>query len=101
MSAVDRALAVAVLEHARVDGAYAADLARVLADALPATARPAVVPDVLTVPEAADYLRCSRQRIYNLRSSGRLTRLGDGRSAKVRRRDLDALLAAAAGGVVR
>jgi excisionase family DNA binding protein len=46
----------------------------------------------LTVREAAEYLRCSRQRIYDLRSSGRIARLSDGGRALVSRADLDALV---------
>ena len=47
----------------------------------------------LTVAEAADYLRCSRQRIYDLRSSGRLSRHGDGGRALIDRQELDDLIA--------
>jgi excisionase family DNA binding protein len=50
----------------------------------------------MTILEAAEYLRCSRQRVYDLRSSGQLTRLGDGRRALVSRAELDEI---AAGGV--
>ena len=46
----------------------------------------------LTIEEAAEYARCSRQRLYDLRSSGRLSRAGDGRRALVFRQELDALL---------
>ena len=45
----------------------------------------------LTVGEAAAYLRCGRQRIYDLRSAGRLSRHGDGRKALIDRHELDAL----------
>lgn len=45
----------------------------------------------LTVEEAAAYLRCGRQRIYDLRSAGRLSRHGDGRKALIDRHELDAL----------
>lgn len=47
----------------------------------------------LTIAEAADYARCTRQRIYDLRSSGRLTRHGDGTRALILRTELDDLLA--------
>jgi excisionase family DNA binding protein len=47
---------------------------------------------LLTVGEAADYLRCSPQRIYELRSSGRLPRTREGGRALVWRSDLDHLL---------
>jgi excisionase family DNA binding protein len=46
----------------------------------------------LTVAEASEYLRCSPQRIYDLRSSGRISRLGDGTRALVCRAELDALV---------
>jgi excisionase family DNA binding protein len=46
----------------------------------------------LTVEEAAEYARCSRQRIYDLRSCGRLPRTGDGSRVLVRRSDLDTYL---------
>jgi excisionase family DNA binding protein len=47
----------------------------------------------MTIPEAAEYLRCSRQRVYDLRSSGRLNRFGDGRRALVKRAELDEITA--------
>jgi excisionase family DNA binding protein len=43
----------------------------------------------MTVAEAADRLRCSRQRIYDLLSSGRLKRLKDGSRTLLRREELD------------
>jgi excisionase family DNA binding protein len=46
----------------------------------------------LTAAEAADYIRSGVQRIYDLRSSGRLTRYRDGSRAMVSRDELDALL---------
>jgi excisionase family DNA binding protein len=46
----------------------------------------------LTVAEAAEYLRCAPQRIYDHRSSGRLTRHGDGARALVDRHELDHLI---------
>lgn len=46
----------------------------------------------LTIPEACEYARMSRQRVYDLRSSGRLSRSGDGSSARVLRAELDALI---------
>jgi excisionase family DNA binding protein len=64
-----------------------------LADA----AGPSDVPSspYMTVAEAASYARCSRQRIYDLRSSGRLSRHADGSRALVDRRELDGYLGAA------
>lgn len=46
----------------------------------------------LTVDEAAEYARCSRQRIYDLRSDGRLTRFKDGTRVLVLREELDRYL---------
>jgi excisionase family DNA binding protein len=43
----------------------------------------------LSVDEAAEYLRCSKQRIYDLLSSGRLTRLKDGSRVLQLRSELD------------
>jgi excisionase family DNA binding protein len=47
-------------------------------------------PALMTVTEAADYLRCKPQRIYDLVSSRRLDKLKDGARTLVRRVDLDA-----------
>jgi len=49
--------------------------------------------ELLSVGEAAHYLRCAPQRIYELRSSGRLPRTSEGGRALVRRGDLEALIA--------
>jgi excisionase family DNA binding protein len=46
----------------------------------------------LTVPEAADLLRCSRQRIDDLLSQRRLTRHKEGRRTLVSRAEIDAYL---------
>lgn len=46
----------------------------------------------LTAAEAAEYLRCSRQRIYDLSSAGRLNPLKEGRRSLYMRDELDALL---------
>jgi excisionase family DNA binding protein len=46
----------------------------------------------LTVDQAAKYLSCSRQRIYDLASSGRLPRVKEGRRVLFRRMDIDRLL---------
>lgn len=46
----------------------------------------------MTVDEAAEHARCRPQRIYDLRSSGRLSRVRDGSRALVLRQELDALL---------
>jgi excisionase family DNA binding protein len=74
-------------------------IAEQLAERLPALATAAAqrqppmhaASPYMTVKEAADYLRCSRQRIYDLRSSGQLSRHGDGRRVLVSRAELDAL----------
>jgi excisionase family DNA binding protein len=47
------------------------------------------------VAEAADYLRCKPQRIYDLVSSRRLTKLKDGSRVLVLRAELDAYLGVA------
>lgn len=49
-------------------------------------------PELLRVREAAELLRCSPQRIYELRSDGRLPRTSEGGRALVRRSDLQQLL---------
>ena len=46
----------------------------------------------LTLDEAAAYIGARPQRIYDLRSSGRLRRTGDGGRVLVDRRELDALI---------
>lgn len=43
----------------------------------------------LTIPEAAEYLRCSRQRVDDLLSQRRLTRHKDGSRTLVSRAELD------------
>jgi excisionase family DNA binding protein len=52
----------------------------------------------LSIAEAADYARCDRQRIYDLRSSGRLSPYSDGSRAVVSRVELDAHLRSSRGG---
>jgi hypothetical protein len=46
-----------------------------------------------TVEEAAAFLRCRPQRIYNLRSDGRLSRLTDGGRALILRAECEKLVA--------
>jgi excisionase family DNA binding protein len=46
----------------------------------------------MTVPEAAAYMRCSRQRVDDLLSQGRLTRRKDGARTLVERAEVDAYL---------
>jgi excisionase family DNA binding protein len=49
-------------------------------------------PELLTVPEAAELLRCKPQRIYELISDGRLAGVMDGGRRLIRRVDVDAHL---------
>jgi excisionase family DNA binding protein len=51
---------------------------------------PAAASPYLTVSEAADYLRCSRERIHALLSQRRLTRHKDGGRTLVLRSELEA-----------
>lgn len=44
--------------------------------------------EFLTVDEAAELLRCKPQRIYDMRSDGRLSKFGDGSRALVMRSEL-------------
>jgi excisionase family DNA binding protein len=44
---------------------------------------------LMTVPEAAELLRCSRQRVDDLLSQRRLTRFKDGRRTLVSRAEID------------
>lgn len=54
--------------------------------------QPAAVP-YLTVAEAAEYLRCTPKRIYDLTGQRRLPFVKDGTRTLLRRADLDAYLA--------
>jgi excisionase family DNA binding protein len=65
--------------------------ARILEERSSSTAA-AIERRYLNVPEAADYLRSSRQRVYDLLSSGRLRRYKDGSRVLVSRAELDAYL---------
>ncbi len=53
----------------------------------------------LTIPEAAEYLRCKRQRIDDLLSAGKLTRHKDGRRTLILRSELEAYIAGRGGPV--
>ncbi len=55
---------------------------------------PVAASPFLTIPEAAEFLRCSRQRIDDLLSQRRLTRHKEGRRTLVARAELDAHVAA-------
>jgi len=48
--------------------------------------------ELLSVPEAAAVLRCKPQRVYDLRSAGRLPRTTEGGRAVVRRADVELLV---------
>lgn len=50
-------------------------------------------PALLDSDEAAEYLRCDKQRLYNLKAEGRITYVKDGSRLLFRRTDLDAYLA--------
>ena len=54
--------------------------------------QPQAAPELLTVAEAAEYLRCGRQRVYDLVSQGRVPYLKDGARVLIRRADLLAYL---------
>lgn len=73
--------------------AIAQRAAAIVLDAL-AAAKPAPASPYMTIPEAAEYLRCSsRQRVDDLLSSGRLTRFKDGARTLVSRAEVEAMLA--------
>jgi Helix-turn-helix domain len=46
----------------------------------------------MTIDEAAEFLRCKAKRIYDLRSSARLTRINEGGRALVLRAEIEALV---------
>jgi Helix-turn-helix domain len=48
--------------------------------------------DLLSIAEAAELLRCKPQRLYDLRSAGRLPRTVEGGRAVVRRSDIGRLV---------
>jgi excisionase family DNA binding protein len=71
--------------------AIAERAAELVADRIPADAGAS---PWMTVAEAADYLRCDRGRVYDLKSSGRLPASGhDGSRPRFHRAVLDAYLA--------
>lgn len=67
----------------------------ILRDRLEQVASPSASP-YLTVGEAAELLRASRQRVYDLLSDGRLTRRKDGSRVLVERAEVEAYLAGVA-----
>lgn len=52
------------------------------------TSEPTAPTAFMTVAETAELLRCSRQRVYDLVSSGRLTRYKDGSRVLINRGEL-------------
>ena len=50
--------------------------------------QPPAEPELLDVTETAEFLRCGRQRIYDLVSQDRLPHLKDGSRVLIRRADL-------------
>ena len=68
-------------------------IARQAAALLTAQADRADLPSpYVTTDQAAEHLRCSRQRIHDLLSQGRLTRLKEGRRTLLLRSELDELV---------
>jgi excisionase family DNA binding protein len=72
--------------------AIAERVAELLAEREPPADRHEVQP-YFNVSEAAAYLRCDRQRVYDLLSSGRLSRIKDGARTLVERAELERYLA--------
>lgn len=80
-----------VLTVAASDGFLDELTERVLSRILPLVQTSRTSP-YMNVSEAADHLRCKPQRIYDLRSSGRLSRASDGSRALVLRSEIEALV---------
>lgn len=73
---------------------FIADLAARVAIALMKNERPradAGRSPFMTIPEAADYLRCRRARVDNLLSERRLTRIKEGGRTLLLREEVEAL----------
>lgn len=51
--------------------------------------QPPSAPDLLTVAEAAELMRCERKRVYRLLSDGRLPRVRDGGRVLVERAEVE------------
>jgi len=79
------------LNGVRVPVVLDADALAAVAAALPQP-EPAPVSPYMTVTEAAEYLRCSRQRIDDLLSQRRLARHKEGSRTLVARADLESLV---------
>jgi excisionase family DNA binding protein len=82
-----------VLNGARVPVVLDTDALAAIAHAIDSTRDPEPESEYLTIPEAAELLRCKRQRIYDLLSQRRIPRVKDGTRTLLRRSDLDAYLA--------
>lgn len=76
-------------------------IARRAAELAAQAMRPAAQPELMTVPEAAEHLRCKRQRVDDLLSQRRLTRIKDGSRTLVARAELEAYLRGEATGRFR
>jgi len=46
------------------------------------------LPQIMTVPEAADYLKLSKSKVYNLIQTGKMPHLRIGRNVRIRQADL-------------
>ena len=73
--------------------AVAARAAAIVLDELDARQPAGVESEFVTVDEAAEILRSARQRVYDLCSNGRLTRVKDGSRTLLRRDEILAYLA--------
>ena len=89
----DSCAALSIEVPARVIEAVAQRAAEIVLDLL---AREQHFPMYLSVPEAANLMRTKPQRVYDLLSSGRLTRFKDGRRVLVSRAEIETYLAAGA-----
>jgi len=68
------------------------ELTRRVTEAVARSVETLRVPDLLTTSQAAAYINCKRQRIYDLMSRGDLPAIREGGRILIRRGDLDALL---------
>ena len=46
------------------------------------------LPHIMTVPEAAEYLKLSKSKVYNLIQTGKMPHLRIGRNVRIRQADL-------------
>lgn len=75
-----------------LDAAALAAIADAVAETNGSRPDPAPVSPYMTVVEAAEHLRCSRQRIDDLCSQRRLTRVKEGARTLVRRDEIESYL---------